>query len=146
MSNSDQIIDIENQICFSLYSASNAVLRAYRPLLDELDLTYLQYMTMIVLWKHAPLNVKEIGKKMHLDSGTLTPLLKRLEQKELISRNRSSKDERVMEISLTEKGESLKDDAVSVPEKLSCKINIAREEALELKRISDSLLKNLVID
>jgi DNA-binding MarR family transcriptional regulator len=143
MKESDNIIGIEHQICFALYSASNAVLRAYRPLLDELDLTYLQYMTMIVLWKHAPLNVKEIGRKMHLDSGTLTPLLKRLEQKSLINRKRSRLDERVMEISLTAQGDELQQMAALVPEKLACKVELPEDDAQELKRITDFLVQKL---
>lgn len=135
MKDKNDIVGIEDQVCFALYSASNAIIRAYRPLLEELDLTYLQYMAMIVLWKHAPLNVKAMGKKLHLDSGTLTPMLKRLEQKGLVSRTRSKSDERVREISLTENGAALKDRAQSIPEQMMCKVKLPVEDVVELKQI-----------
>lgn len=93
---------------FSLYSASHRLVRSYRQLLEPLDLTYPQYLAMLVLWQQSELNVKELGEKLHLDSGTLTPLLKRLENKGLVSRTRSQLDERVVHIHLTEQGKALK--------------------------------------
>jgi DNA-binding MarR family transcriptional regulator len=139
----DSLLDIDKQICFSMYSATNAITRAYRPVLDELDLTYLQYMAMLVLWRETPLNVKEIGKKLRLDSGTLTPLLKRMEQKGLVTRKRSETDERARIISLTEKGVLLEKQALSVPEQLACKVNITQEEANILKKLADKVTLNL---
>jgi DNA-binding MarR family transcriptional regulator len=131
---------IDKQICFSVYSAANALTRAYRPLLSQLDLTYLQYMVMLVLWEQKLVNVKKLGEQLHLDSGTLTPLLKRLEAKGLVLRRRGESDERVREISLTEQGVALKELARAVPKALSCRVNMSKEEALELKRLSDRLL------
>ncbi|HAT8497947.1 TPA: MarR family transcriptional regulator, partial [Vibrio vulnificus] len=89
---------LENQICFPLYSAANAVIRAYRPLLEALDLTYSQYLVLLVLWQQNGINVKDLGAKLHLDSGTLTPLLKRLEAKGIVERRRGQTDERVREL------------------------------------------------
>jgi len=138
------IIGVEKQVCFSLYSASNAVIRAYRPILDKLGLTYLQYMAMIVLWQHAPLNVKEIGHKLHLDSGTLTPLLRRLEDKGLVTRTRSERDERVRQISLTEQGRALEAQALDVPADIACRVKLSAEDTLALKRICDLVNANLL--
>ena len=93
-------IKLENQICFPLYACAKEIVRRYKPFLDELDLTYTQYITMMVLWEEKEMNVKELGKRLYLDSGTLTPVLKRLEQKGLVIRKRNSKDERVLMIKL----------------------------------------------
>jgi DNA-binding MarR family transcriptional regulator len=106
----------DNQICFPLYSAANAVVRAYRPLLKKLDITYLQYMVLMLLWEESKLNVKELGQRLRLDSGTLTPLLKRLEHKGLVTRSRSEVDERVRIISITKRGLALKAKARDIPE------------------------------
>ncbi|TWX66873.1 MarR family transcriptional regulator [Colwellia demingiae] len=136
-------LTLDKQICFSLYSASNAMGRAYRPLLKELDLTYLQYIVMMVLWQHSTMNVKELGSKIHLDSGTLTPLLKRLETKCLINRLRSKEDERVMIISLTVDGRDLQHQAEQVPNEMLCKARMTMEELVALKQGCDLLLANL---
>ena len=98
--NNSQLL-FDKQICFPLYSAANAMVRAYRPLLAELDITYLQYMVLMVLWQESSLNVRELGQRLTLDSGTLTPLLKRLDSKGLVERKRSIEDERVRVISIT---------------------------------------------
>jgi DNA-binding MarR family transcriptional regulator len=134
---------LENQVCFPLYSAANAMIRAYRPVLNAIDLTYLQYLVMLVLWQHRRLTVTEVGEKLRLDSGTLTPLLKRLEAKELVSRNRSSEDERVRIISLTERGLALKKEAQSIPESLRCHVNMPPEQAQQLKNLCLELLNHL---
>ena len=134
---------IEKQICFSLYSAANAIVRAYRPMLKELDLTYPQYLVMMVLWEHNGINVKELGEKLYLDSGTLTPLLKRLENKQLLSRRRGDKDERVREIFLTQQGIDLKTDAENIPGAMFCKVNLPLDELLTLKASCDKLVDNL---
>jgi len=138
-----EIIELEKQVCFSLYSASNSMIRAYRPLLNKLDLTYLQYMAMIVLWNDSPLNVKEIGRKLNLDSGTLTPLLKRLDQKGLVNRTRSNIDERVRPISVTEQGQALRQQATDVPNEIRCKVKLSLEDTKELKRLCDLINVNL---
>jgi MarR family transcriptional regulator, organic hydroperoxide resistance regulator len=136
-------LQLDKQVCFSLYSASNAMVRTYRPLLDKLDLTYLQYIVMMVLWEVKCVNVKTLGEKVHLDSGTLTPLLKRLEGKGLVLRRRSEIDERVREISLTEEGKALKQQAESVPGEMMCKAHMSIDELIELKKACDILLHNL---
>jgi len=134
---------IENQVCFSLYSAANAIIRAYRPMLKSLDLTYPQYLVMIVLWQYDGINVKALGNKLHLDSGTLTPLLKRLESKQLLSRVRGEKDERVREIYLTEQGKQLKAQAEKVPNQMLCKSKLPIDELLTLKTGCDKIYENL---
>lgn len=136
-------LQFENQICFPLYSAANAVVRAYRPLLRELDLTYLQYMVLMVLWQDRSLNVKELGARLRLDSGTLTPLLKRLEGKGLVERRRGEEDERVRIISLTGEGLQLRDRARDIPRQLACSIGISAAEAKELKKLCEQLLSAL---
>ena len=136
-------LQLDNQVCFPLYSAANAMIRAYRPLLDTIDLTYPQYLAMLALWQYPRLTVTELGTKLRLDSGTLTPLLKRLEAKELVSRTRSSEDERVRIISLTERGTALKKQAQSIPESLRCQVNMPPERALELKNLCLELLELL---
>ncbi|BDY04782.1 MarR family transcriptional regulator [Ferrimonas sp. YFM] len=133
----------ENQICFPLYSAANAVVRAYRPLLDKLDLTYLQYMVMMLLWQHQSMSVKDLGEKLNLDSGTLTPLLKRLEGKELVVRGRSQQDERVRVITLTDEGKALKEQAKEVPQAMACRAGMSPQDAAQLKALCQSLLAQL---
>src|SRR5581483_3689618 len=112
---SDQWLRLDNQICFAVYSAAHAFNRVYKPLLDRLGLTYPQYLVMLVLWERDGVAVKEIGERLYLDSGTLTPLLKRLEQAGLIRRTRSSEDERQVLIALSAQGHALKEKARKVP-------------------------------
>ncbi|WP_299003557.1 MarR family transcriptional regulator [uncultured Shewanella sp.] len=135
----NQNLSLNNQICFSLYSASNAMIRAYRPLLEKLDLTYPQYLAMMVLWEHDGISVKTLGKKLHLDSGTLTPLLKRLEGKGFVSRGRSSEDERMRVLHLTEQGCLLKIQAQSVPEMMKCKVQDLEMDLASFKQACDKL-------
>jgi DNA-binding MarR family transcriptional regulator len=111
----DQPLRLDNQICFAVYSAAHAFNRVYKPLLDRLGLTYPQYLVMLVLWERDGVPVKEIGERLFLDSGTLTPLLKRLEQAGFLKRTRSTEDERQVLIALTSHGQALKDKARSVP-------------------------------
>ena len=136
-------LTLDKQICFSLYSASNAMARSYQPLLKNLDLTYLQYIVMMVLWQDSTMNVKELGAKVHLDSGTLTPLLKRLEAKGLVIRSRSQSDERIRLISLSDAGKKLRQAAEQVPDMMMCKSKMTSEELSSLKQACDLLLKNL---
>ncbi len=138
ITNNEQL-SLNNQICFSLYSASNAMIRAYRPLLDKLDLTYSQYLVMLVLWEHDGISVKTLGEKLHLDSGTLTPLLKRLEGKGLVSRGRSIEDERMRVLNLTEQGCLLKVQAQSVPEMMKCKVQGLEMDLAAFKQACDKL-------
>lgn len=137
---------LENQVCFSLYSVTNAMIRAYRPLLDELCLTYPQYLAMLVLWAESGISVKTLGEKLHLDSGTLTPLLKRLEAKQLVIRGRSDVDERVRVLHLTEQGKVLRKQAESIPEMMRCKVGGDIEQLQQLKLLCDNALKLLNSD
>ena len=121
-------LKLENQLCFPLYAAAKEVVRKYKPYLDELDLTYTQYITMMVLWDEESMNVKELGSKLYLDSGTLTPLLKKLELKGYITRCRCKEDERNLIIQITKKGEELKEKAADIPEKMKQWVNISNEE------------------
>lgn len=112
-------LKLENQLCFPLYAASRLVTKAYQPLLDELDITYPQYLVLLLLWEYSPLGVKEIGEKLYLGSNTLTPLLKRLESKGIVTRERSQSDERKVLVALTQGGLALKERASCIPYKLT---------------------------
>src|SRR5215469_13409658 len=114
----DQPLRLDNQICFAVYSAAHAFNRVYKPLLDSLGLTYPQYLVMLVLWEHDGVPVKDIGERLFLDSGTLTPLLKRLEATGVIKRTRSTEDERQVLIALTPQGQALKEKARAVPQSI----------------------------
>ncbi|WP_198594757.1 MarR family winged helix-turn-helix transcriptional regulator [Vibrio lentus] len=143
MSDQDDYLKLDNQVCFALYSASNAMSRAYQPLLKALDLTYLQYIVMMVLWEEKEINVKALGAKTHLDSGTLTPLLKRLETKGYVLRTRSVEDERVRVITLTPAGIELKEQAQTVPIEMLCLSQMNEDELKSLKAQCEQLLGNL---
>jgi DNA-binding MarR family transcriptional regulator len=114
----DLMLRLDNQVCFAVYSTAHAFNRIYKPLLDRLGLTYPQYLVMLVLWERDDVPVKEIGERLHLDSGTLTPLLKRLEAADLIKRTRSTEDERQVLIALTAKGRALQEKARTVPQSI----------------------------
>lgn len=131
---------LKNQLCFPLYAASREIIRLYRPYLDALDLTYTQYITMMVLWAEGEISVKLLGKRLHLDSGTLTPLLKALEQKGCVTRCRSAEDERVLLVRLTEAGKALEDAALRVPEQMRACVRLSPEEAATLHRLLYKLL------
>ena len=122
-------LKLENQLCFPLYAASREIIKQYKPFLDELDLTYTQYIAMMILWDKKTLTAKEMGDILFLDSGTLTPLLKKLENKGLLSRERSKTDERNLVVTVTKYGEALKDKAVSIPEKMAKCLKLSSEEA-----------------
>jgi len=122
-----------NQICFAVYSTAHAFNRVYKPLLDKLGLTYPQYLVMMVLWERDGVPVKDIGEKLFLDSGTLTPLLKRMEAAELIKRTRSTQDERQVLIALTPKGHALKEKARTVPEGILASSTCSVAELLAMK-------------
>jgi DNA-binding MarR family transcriptional regulator len=121
-------LKLRNQLCFPLYACSREMIRLYKPYLDELDLTYTQYISMMVLWERKSVTVKELGNELYLDSGTLTPLLKKLEAKGLLTRKRSTTDERNLIVTITEQGEALKEKATSVPHSMAACVNLTREE------------------
>lgn len=135
-------LKLENQICFPLYVCSKEIIKRYKPFLDEIDLTYTQYITMMALWEEKQINVVNLGKKLFLDSGTLTPLLKKLEQKKLVSRSRDKEDERIVMVALTKKGEELKEKAKSVPQRIVQCVNLNPDEAVILYKTLHSLIKN----
>ena len=138
-----QMLKLENQLCFPLYAVSKEIVKKYKPYLDELDLTYTQYITMMVMWEHAEISVKELGEYLYLDSGTLTPVLKKLEQKGLVTRARAKEDERVLLVTVTPEGEALKEKASGVPAKVGGCLLISKEEAAELHRILKKILKGI---
>lgn len=132
-----------NQLCFPLYVIAKEITGLYRPLLEELDITYPQYLVMMVLWEHQRLTVNQIGEKLFLDSGTITPLLKRLEAKSYIVRQRKIEDERVVEISLTDEGDRLQDKACLIPAKMNERLNLSETDVQELKQAISKLLDKI---
>ncbi|WP_037335549.1 MarR family winged helix-turn-helix transcriptional regulator [Salinisphaera hydrothermalis] len=124
---------LDDQLCFALYTATHRITRAYRPLLEPLGLTYVQYLVMLVLWEAAPRSVGELGQALYLDSGTLTPLLKRMEKAGMVTRQRDNNDERRVLIHLTEHGASLKSQARNIQDELLCRMELTREQSRELK-------------
>ena len=139
MANYDSL-KLDNQLCFPLYACAKEIVRRYKPYLDDLDLTYTQYVTMMVLWEENHLSVKALGKRLYLDSGTLTPLLKKLEAKGYLTRTRSEADERSVIISLTDEGLALRDKALAVPEQMRGCVRLSKEDAQTLYRILYQLL------
>lgn len=139
----DKWLQLDNQLCFRLYSASKAITQAYTPILEAINLTYPQYLSMLVLWEKDSISVKELGERLNLDSGTLSPLLKKLETKNFVIRKRLATDERVVVVSLTTKGKELKKKAVEVPTQMLCKMDLKVKDALDLQKKLDELLKNL---
>jgi len=134
---------LENQLCFKLYALSRQVTNIYRPVLEALDITYPQYLAMLVLWQEKSITVKELGNRLYLDSGTLTPLLKRLEQKGILVRQRDHADERSVIISLTRAGATLQQKAKKVPDALGQCLSLGKNEYEQLKSQLDSLLGQL---
>ncbi|SJZ79811.1 MarR family winged helix-turn-helix transcriptional regulator [Consotaella salsifontis] len=143
MAESDELLRLDNQVCFLIYAAANLVTRRYRPALDELGLSYPQYLVMLVLWEEAPSSVGHLGKRLFLDSGTLTPLLKRMERAELITRERDPADERRVLINLTEAGRALRARAHIVPETLARNLHIDRDDARKLRDMLGHVVKTL---
>ena len=142
MSNKYDILKLENQLCFPLYACSKEVVRRYKPFLDEIDLTYTQYIVMLVMWEKNKITVKELGESLYLDSGTLTPVLKKLEVKGYVSRSRSKEDERNLDVSLTSLGRQLREEAVEIPSKVKKCIDLNSEEALKLYEVLYKVLKS----
>ena len=133
-------LKLENQACFPIYALSRVLTAHYKPILDEVELTYPQYLVMMVLWEHKQLSVKEIGEKLLLDSGTLTPLLKKLEAKKMILRERGKTDERIVRVSLTDIGLQLKNRASSIPEAFKCSLGLTTEEITSLRTSINTIL------
>ena len=137
-------LSLDQQLCFALYSASRAMTRAYGPLLEPLGITYPQYLVLLVLWERDAASVKELGERLALDSGTLTPLLKRLEQRGLVARARDVDDERVVRVRLTKDGRALRAQARRVPAELACRAGFdVRKDAQASKRL-EALREELV--
>ena len=137
---------LESQLCFPLYAASKEIVRRYKPLLEPLDLTYTQYITMMATWEHGQMNVSELGECLYLNSATLTPVLKRLEGKGYISRERSTEDERAVIVSITPAGLELQDRALAVPYAMGSCITMDAEAALTLKKLLGDLLDSMKQD
>ena len=142
MSNKYDILKLENQLCFPLYACSKEVVRRYKPFLDEIDLTYTQYIVMLVMWEKSKITVKELGECLYLDSGTLTPVLKKLEAKGYVSRSRSKEDERNLDVTLTSHGKQLREEAVDIPSKVGRCIDLSKEEVLKLYELLYKVLKD----
>ena len=143
MSLEDMLL-LDNQLCFPLYAAAKEVVRRYTPFLAPFDLTYTQYIAMMVLWEKKTVSVNELGKQLMLDSGTLTPLLRKLEDKKYLLREKSAKDGRRLIVSLTPEGASLQDKMVVVPQKIGTCVHLSPEETIELKRLLKKVTDNIL--
>ena len=139
----DELLKLDNQLCFDLYVASKEIIKIYKPCLKEIGITYTQYITLMVLWEKDNIKVKELGEKLHLDSGTLTPLLKKLEKLEILERIRDSKDERNVYVKLTNKGIEIKEKAALIPQKMLCRTGLSIEEVVDLKLKLKHLIETL---
>ena len=131
-----------NQVCFPLYAASNEIIRHYTPLLKPLNLTYTQYLVMLVLWEKKKTSVKELGNDLCLDSGTLTPLLKKLAEKNYINRQRETGDERIVNVTLTAQGAALQKQAEGIPQKIKSYLPLEQEELDTLQHLTRKMLDN----
>ena len=137
------VLKLENQTCFPLYVCAKEIVKAYKPFLDEIGLTYTQYITMMVLWEYKELRVKEVGAYLYLDSSTLTPLLKRLEEKGFVTRQRSKEDERDLIVTITESGEALKEQAVTIPQRLGECVHMEPQKVQMLYKLCYELIGKL---
>ena len=136
-------LKLSNQVCFPLYAASREVIKLYKPFLDEYNLTYTQYITMLVLWEDEKITIKELCKKLYLDSGTITSVIKKLEAMGLLIKYRDKSDERIVNVELTDKVRELKEEIVKVPEQVSCKVNGSMEDLLILKNLLEKVLDEI---
>lgn len=139
----ENLLKLEDQLCFSLYATTREITKRYRPLLEELQVTYPQYLVLLVLWEKDAITVKELGKRLYLDSGTLTPMLKRMEENQLIARQRSATDERSVVVTLTTIGQEAKEKAACIPARLLENIDAAPEEIEQVKQILMKMLHSL---
>ena len=138
-----EALKLGKQLCFPLYACSKEIIRKYKPYLDDIDLTYTQYITMMVLWEKNTVNVKTLGECLYLDSGTLTPVLKKLESKGYITRERSSEDERILVVSITEEGMALREKALSIPDAMGSCVQLTSEEAAVLYKLLYKIIGNV---
>ncbi len=136
----NDLLKLDSQLCFPIYALSREITNLYRPILEQLDLTYPQYLVLLVLWENKSQTVNQIGGKLQLDNGTITPLLQRLEVKGILTRTRSISDERVVIISLTSLGESLKEKAQCVPQEIVQALNVSIEDLKQLKVAIESII------
>ena len=136
-------LKLENQLCFPLYACSKEIVRRYKTYLDKLDLTYTQYIVMMVMWEEKELNVKELGDKLFLDSGTLTPVLKKLEAKGYVTRERSKIDERTLLVTLTDSGKELREMAVDIPVGMRGCLKLSDEEMIQLRTMLGKILSDM---
>lgn len=136
-------LKLDNQLCFPLYACSKEIIRKYKPHLDKIDLTYTQYITMMVMWEKKCVNVKTLGESLYLDSGTLTPVLKKLESKGYITRERSEKDERNLVVSITDSGMKLREKAATIPAKIGSCVKLTEEEAATLYSLLHKIIGNV---
>ena len=134
---------LSNQLCFPLYAASKEVVRRYTPMLKNLDLTYTQYIAMMVMWEEETITVKELGERLCLESGTLTPLLKKMEAKGLIERERSDKDERKVVVTITQEGRDLRATAMNVPPEMGRCVGLDTEDAVQLHKLLEKVIENV---
>lgn len=134
-------LKLENQLCFPLYACSREVVKKYKPFLDKIGLTYTQYIAMMVLWEKKSINVKSLGQYLYLDSGTLTPLLKKLEADGLVTRTRSPEDERNLIVEITPKGKQLKEEALAIPAQIGACINLSPDDAQTLYQLLYKILE-----
>lgn len=138
-----ECLHLENQLCFPLYAVSKEIIRRYKPYLAKLDLTYTQYLVLLVMWESGSMNVTELGHRLYLDSGTLTPVLKKLEQKGYITRRRSREDERSLIVSMTPEGCALRDKAICIPARIADCVSLSGEEKEALSSLLHKLLQQL---
>jgi len=137
----EEYLKLDYQVCFKLYVASKEIIRKYTPLLEKLDLTYTQYITMLALWEKDQISVKELGEKLYLDSGTLTPLLNKLKSKGLIDKTKQEKDGRELILSLTKKGIELKEKALNIPEAIAGCVKLEKNESIEFFGLLNKVLQ-----
>lgn len=136
-------LKLENQLCFPLYVAAKEVVRQYKPFLDEIDLTYTQYITMMVMWEEKEVFVKDLGSRLYLDSGTLSPVITSLEKKGFVTRKRSDKDKRDVGVSITKKGMELRDKAVTIPGRIASCLPLEEKDIKDLYRILNTLMSTI---
>ncbi|MDN3672981.1 MarR family transcriptional regulator [Flavobacterium branchiarum] len=137
----EDFLKLDKQVCFSIYVLHREIMQHYRPILEAIDLTYPQYITMMALWENGQQTVNQLGAKLNLDNGTVTPLLKRLEGKKLLTRTRSKADERVVLIALTEEGKNLREKASSVPMQILQALHLDLDDLHQLKAMSDKIVE-----
>lgn len=138
--NKYECLRLENQLCFPLYASSREILKKYTPLLKELDITYTQYIALMVLWECKEVSIKDLCKKLYLDTGTLSPMLKSMEKRNLLKRSRKADDERVVTVKITDEGIALREKAVSIPQKVGACLPLEKEEAETLYRLLYKIL------